>query len=97
MMAANAQHLRVPLKSTDKPIHISYIGKWGLISIVTLCLMGLLGIKCRHSSSILTPTGKHFAYEHPDTLWSQVCPDSSCVVSHFPVSYCICESLCGLS
>lgn len=97
MVATNAQHLHVPLKSTDKPIHISYVGKWGLTAIVSLCLMGLLGVKCIHSSSILTPMGKHFAYEHPDTFLSQVYPDSSCVVSLFHVPYCICESLCSLS
>jgi len=96
-MATSALHLRVSMISTEKPIHISYMGNWHPISIVTLCLMGLLGIKCRYSLSILTPTINHFAYEHPDTLLSQVYPDSSCVVSVFSVSYCICESLCNLS
>lgn len=97
MVATNAQHLCVPLKSADKPIDISYMGKWGPNSVFTLCLMGVLGIKCRHSLSILTPMGKHFAYEYPDTLLSQVYPDSSCVVSLFPVSYCNCDSLGSLS
>lgn len=75
MVATNAQHLCAPLKSTDNPIYISCVQKWGLICIVTLCLMGLLRIKCTHSS-ILTPTEKHIAYECADTLLSQVYPDS---------------------
>lgn len=82
MVATSAQHWRMPLKATDKPIHIVYMWKWGQISFVTLCLMGLMGFKCRDSTSIITPTGKHFAYEHPDTLLSQVYPDP-CTFSLF--------------
>lgn len=65
----------VPITS-DSPSDFP-VGKWEPIAIVTLCLMGLLGIQCRYTLSIFIYTRRHFAYEHTDALLSQIYPDSS--------------------
>lgn len=54
------------------------MGKWGPIAIVALCLMGLLGIKCRYFLSIFISAGRRFAYEHSDLLMNtQIYPEPS--------------------